>query len=179
MIKALTSSLLFFGLVLATPASADIIEDLEKAETYLAEGEDRKAYKAYRSLARAGHFPSQRRLAEFYAQGVGTKPDPVEAYAWSVLAAETGREEFVEYSGQLLAAIPADTQPKAEKTAEKLMKKYGVEAQLERQLRLAEREKNLNQCTGSRVSCSRATQSYDADATGVIAPQPIPTVGDN
>ena len=49
-----------------------------------------EAMRLWRISAEQGNGASQFMLAEMYNLGQGVRPDPVEAYAWYLLSAETG-----------------------------------------------------------------------------------------
>ena len=76
-----------------------------------------------------------------------------EAYAWSVLAAESGSKDLQNHSDALLEqnSDKAD----AEKRATKLMKKYGDAALEKKAANRAkhDRGKSSGTCTGSRLRC--------------------------
>ncbi len=138
--------ILFFAL--APCVYADIATERDRADVYLEAEEYKKAFKIYRSLARDGDHYAQFRLAELYADGKGVRPDRVEAYAWSVLAAESGLERDEEYSADLLSEIT--DKDKAASEARKLMGRYGQAAQANRQSRA---RSGSRACTGSRLNC--------------------------
>lgn len=114
----------------------------------------KKAYKKYYKMAKSGDHYSQGQLSQMYANGEGKKVDLTEAYAWSVLAAESGEDAMVDRSNILLQQT--SDKALAEKKAAKLKKKYG-EAALAEKAKRNERIKNNNKsggCTGSRIGCS-------------------------
>lgn len=125
------------------------------SDEYYAELNYKKAYKGYYKLAKAGDRYSQSRVAHMYAAGEGKSVDLTEAYAWSVVAAESGKDDYVKHSSDLL--LLTENKAAAEKRAAKLVKKYGRDAQRVRTARLTskENEKRSGQCTGTRLACSR------------------------
>ena len=155
---------LFLGLMLVmgvvgTQAvwASNLQEDREAADALLEAGEEKKAFKAYRTLARDGDHDSQYLLSTMYATGTGTKKDMADAYGWSVLAAQVELDKLQAHSEQLLAAAP--DKKAAEKTARKLMTKYGNEALQEKADRLIARGngRRNGSCTGSRLSCGQGS----------------------
>lgn len=135
------------------------IEELElkrsEAEKFYAEDNYKKAYKVYYKLAKTGDHYSQDRVSQMYVNGEGQTVDLTKAYAWSVLAAESGSEDLQDQSAALLEKNSDKTA--AEKSATKLIKKYGKEA-LEKKAAKQARAKNgesSGRCTGSRLRCSR------------------------
>lgn len=135
------------------------IEELElkrsEAEKFYTENNYKKAYKMYYKLAKAGDHYSQDRVSQMYVNGEGKTADLTKAYAWSVLAAESGSRDLLDQSAALLDKT--GDKPAAEKSAEKLMKKYGEVALEKRAANRArtERGKSSGSCTGSRLACSR------------------------
>jgi TPR repeat protein len=125
-----------------------------EADQYYTKQDYKKAYRVYYKLAKIGDHYSQDRIATMYANGHGKKLDMEEAYAWSVLAAEGGNEDFAKKSEKYLAQ--ADDKVGAEKEAEKLKKKYGRAAlQKKAEKRDALRANHeMGGCTGRRLGCS-------------------------
>ncbi|MEM1410810.1 MAG: hypothetical protein AAGH19_00525 [Pseudomonadota bacterium] len=164
--------LLLCATFVAPMAFADLAEERLRADTLLADGEDKKAFKAYRDLARAGDQDAQYLVSVFYAQGRGTKVDVLESYGWSVVAAEAGLDKLDQHSRERYEAVPEDKRKKAEKKARSLMRKYGQEALQIKAERLAARGSGARQgaCTGSRLNCRGATNSTHAPAYDGIAP---------
>jgi TPR repeat protein len=124
-----------------------------EADQYYAANNYRKAYKNYLKLAKQGDHYSQDRIAQMYANGEGKKVDLSEAYAWSVLAAESGTDEFTERRDELLQQTTDESA--AQKKADKLMGKYG-EAALAKKAASKERLRRNTKsggCTGSRLDC--------------------------
>jgi len=154
-------------LLLGSVVHADVQEDQAKADAYYQAEDFKKAFKKYKSLAKAGDSFSQFRLSSMYLDGLGTKVNENDAYGWSVLAAEAGDEKAISYSTDLLDTI--EDKSKAQATANKLMDKYGREALAEKTLRLASRK---TKCTGSRLRCGSQTlvsgHDYRTDAGAPI-----------
>lgn len=170
--KALILVLATVSALIAIPAFADLAEDRARADQLLAEGEDKKAFKAYRDLARDGDQDSQYLLSTMYAQGRGTKKDIIDAYGWSVVAAEAGLDKLDEHSAKLYASIDESDRTKADKKARSLVNKYGQEALAEKAARLETRGagRRMGSCTGSRLSCRNATGVSISPAGGAGAP---------
>ena len=168
MIRTMTL-LALLAMMLPTAVLADLTEDRAKADALLEAGEERKAFKAYRTLARDGDHHAQFTLAEMYEVGVGTKVDLIDAYAWSVLAAESGVAELGTYSRQVLARV--DDQAKAERVAQKLKNKYGQEALALKAERLAVRGagRRYGACTGSRVACAGRVEAIGLNGSESVA----------
>lgn len=145
---------LFSLLQTSTLLASDIKEQRVKAGQYYAERNFNKAYKTYFSLARIGDHYSQNKVSQMYASGEGVTADLSEAYAWSVLAAESGVEGMTEKSDVLLQKT--HDKAKAEKRAKKYLKKYGKQRLADK---AASKEKYkashaMGGCTGSKLGCS-------------------------
>ena len=139
--------------------SALLAEDLKgyraDANQHYLKHNFKKAYKIYYKLAKAGDHDSQLRLAEMIANGEGKSIDLSEAYAWSVLAAESGEQDMQIKSDELLELNSDKIQ--AQSKAEKLKKKYGKQALRHKANKRTAREgyKRSGACTGSRLACAR------------------------
>jgi TPR repeat protein len=126
-----------------------------EADQYYQQGNFRKAYKAYLKLAKTGDNYSQHLVSTMYANGEGKSENLTKAYAWSTLAAESGQDQWVNYSDELLQRI--NDKDKALNSANKLKKKYGQEAlknKAERKTR-DELYEAGSKCTGSKMGCRR------------------------
>lgn len=132
----------------------------EQADDFYESGEYGKAYRKYRHLAKIGDSFAQYRVSTMNLYGHGMSKDPVEAFAWSVLAAQNRNPDLVQYRDLLFEALPADDREDAQETAEKYMSRYGNLALAERARRNARRQ--LSGCTGSRLS-TRCEEVYVAD----------------
>ena len=134
--------------------ASEVKEYRADAAKYYEENNYKKAYKIYFKLAKIGDHYSQNKLSQMYVDGKGKDVDLTEAYAWSVLAAESGVKGIIAKSDKLLQ----QTQDKAEaeKRASKLLKKYGKDALLAK----AEKKEMMKYnhksggCTGSKLGCS-------------------------
>ena len=129
-------------------------EYLAEADQYYLEKNYKQAYKIYYKLAKTGDHYSQDQVSTMYVKGEGKSIDLNEAYAWSVLAAESGEDEMVDKSDLLLQQT--SDKARAEKKAAKLKKKYGKVALGERAKKLERIKLNntMGGCTGSRIGCS-------------------------
>lgn len=178
MTKLLISLTLLTGLCAIPAAWADLEEDRAKADAYLEAGNEKKAFKAYRTLARDGDHHAQFTLAEMYETGTGTKQDLIEAYAWSVLAAESKVEALNVYSQQLLVQI--SDKEKAQHEARQLLNKYGKEALQAKAERLGDLRgsgQRYGSCTGSRLSCNRRVESVAISPVGGAGAPPVSSGG--
>lgn len=148
----------------SAPLSADVDRGYtraqELADEYYQEGDYRKAYRKYRDLAKVGDSFAQYRLSTMNLYGHGVSKDPVEAFAWSVLAAQNKHGDLVQYRDLLYQALPEHDRDDAEEKAEKYMDRYGNLALAEKARRSARRQ--LSSCTGSRLS-TRCEEVYVAD----------------
>ena len=146
--------LLLFSIVMQSSAlfASNSSELRAEADQYYTDNNFRKAYKIYYKLAKTGDHHSQGRVAHMFANGEGKSVDLTEAYAWSVLAAQSGKEEWLDRSDMLLGQV--SSKPKAEEKAAKLMRNYG-QAALEEKHKKAEKRarEGTGSCTGSRVAC--------------------------
>jgi TPR repeat protein len=145
-----------FTTLQAPCALAATLQDYRsEADQYYQQGNFRKAYKAYLKLAKTGDNYSQHLVSTMYANGEGKSENLTKAYAWSTLAAESGQDQWVNYSDELLQRI--NDKDKALNSANKLKKKYGQEAlknKAERKTR-DELYEAGSKCTGSKMGCRR------------------------
>ena len=148
---------LIFVAAFYAPASmaSEAAELRTESDQYYENSDFKKAYKGYYKLAKAGDRHSQSKVSHMYANGEGKSVDLTEAYAWSRVASESGKEKYVKVSDDLLPKTK--DRAAAEKRADKLIGKYGKQAQRERTARLSakENDKRSGQCTGTRLACSR------------------------
>ena len=138
----------------AVVLASEVKEYRAEAAQYYEKDNYKKAYKIYFKLAKIGDHYSQNKLSQMYVDGKGKKVDLNEAYAWAVLAAESGVEGIVAKSERLLQQTEDKTA--AEKRASRLLNKYGKDALLSK----AERKEMMKYnhksggCTGSKLGCS-------------------------
>ena len=164
------SVLIVFCLLFAATHASSVMAKKELADfhaeaaEYYAEGNFKKAYKTYFKLAKIGDHKSQYWVAQMYARGEYKEIDLEEAYAWSYLAAESGNDVAIDKSATLLESNT--DKAAAQKRADKLMKKYGKEAQEERAAKIAKQDagRRSGACVGSRLTCQRGS-AYDAPIT--------------
>lgn len=144
-------AMLFLSLLSFSLHAGKLQEYRGEADQYHQAQDYKKAYKIYFKLAKIGDHYSQDKISSMYLNGEGKKPDLATAYAWAVLAAEGGKEEMAIKRDELLEQ--ASDKPKAQKTAEKLKKKYGKLA-LEKKAAKREEMTGGGACTNSRIGCS-------------------------
>ncbi len=145
--------MLFAASYMPAAVASDLQEKQVKADRYYQKGDFKKAYKTYHKLAKKGDHYSQDRISHMYANGDGQSVDYSRAYAWSVLAAESGEDQWVNNSEILLERT--DDPAAAQKSATKLKEKYGKDVLQEKAEMLARREKQRNSgsCTGTHLQC--------------------------
>ena len=146
--------LLLTMLQTSTVLASEIKEYRAEAAQYYGENNYKKAYRIYFKLAKVGDHYSQNKLSQMYVDGKGKDADLTEAYAWSVLAAESGVEGIIKKSNTLLQQT--NDQAKAKKRADKLKHKYGkdaLQAKADRKERMKYNHKSGG-CTGSKLGCS-------------------------
>lgn len=142
--------------VLQSPAVAasEVKEYRAEAARYYEANNYKKAYKIYFKLAKVGDHYSQNKISQMYVDGKGKNVDLIEAYAWSVLAAESGVEGIIAKSERLLQETK--NKAAAEKRASKLLQKYGKDALFAKAKRKEMMKYNHKSggCTGSKLGCS-------------------------
>ena len=146
-------ALVFFAFQTNVLFAKEAKEYRAEADQYYAAKNYKKAYKGYFKLAKLGDHYSQDRVSHMYANGEGKDVDLEEAYAWSVLAAESGNDELMGRRDSLLEQTSDKTL--AQKKADKLMDKYG-EAALKKKAESKERLRRNTKsggCTGSKLDC--------------------------
>lgn len=150
-----TCMVMFAVLQISNVMAKELVDYQVEAEKYYEAGDYKKAYKSYYKLAKIGDHKSQYWVATMNAQGEGRKVNLEDAYGWSYLAAESGNETAISKSEELLEQNSDKTA--AEKRANKLIKKYGKEAQQARLERIAKMDagRRAGSCVGSRLTCNR------------------------
>jgi len=134
--------------------ASEVKEYRAEAAQYYEKNNYKKAYKIYFKLAKVGDHYSQNKISQMYVDGKGKDIDLAEAYAWSVLAAESGVEGIAIKSEKLLQQT--EDKAAAEKRAGKLMNKYGkdaLQAKADKRERMKYNHKSGG-CTGSKLGCS-------------------------
>ena len=163
--------MLVFAVVQTTSVHAKELKQYQaEADQYYAEGDYKKAFKAYVKLAKIGDHYSQYWVSHMYANGEGKKRDLEYAYAWSALAAQSGREKLIHYNEEMFGRN--DDQDGARKKAKKLSNKYGKQALEDKAELIAKRDtgRRSGACVGSRLTCQRGS-AYDAPiSSGSIIP---------
>ena len=129
----------------------------EGADAGYDQREYRKALASYMVLARKGDPFSQYRISYMHLQGEGVKVDYSEAFAWAVLAAESGDEKLGSYFEEVKRLVPDDQQDEAQSLAEDYMYRWGRMALAIEARRKA--DKQLRNCTGSRLG-TRCDEVY-------------------
>lgn len=167
-----TCMVLFAVLQTSNVMAKELAEYQTDAAKYYNAGDYKKAYKSYYKLAKIGDHRSQYWVAHMMSRGEGKKVNLEDAYGWSVLAGESGNEKAISQSEELLGQN--SDKAAAEKRANKLMKKYGMDAQQTRLERIAKMDagRRAGSCVGSRLTCAKGT-GYDAPVSygsGATAP---------
>lgn len=132
----------------------------KEADRYYAKGEYGTAYRKYLKLAKKGDSFSQYRVSFMNLQAQGVKSeDVVEAFAWSVLAAQNGHPELVKYRKAVSGMVPEDQRRKAERKIDYYMRRWGNIAIA--QDAIVGARKQTRDCTGSRLGM-RCDEVYAA-----------------
>ncbi len=117
----------------------------------LAPGFERMKFQEYRLLLRDGHRAYEREdydaalplyqrnacmgdkssqfaLGSMYLFGQGTQPDGMKAYAWYVVAAESGKGDYKRARDRVAGLIPAEHKQAAEQLAKTYLDQFGMKA---------------------------------------------------
>jgi len=144
-----------------SPSAVEAMKTMQtRADSAYADKRYDLAYKLYSMLTQVGDKFSAFRIATLYEDGLGVGQDMIEAYAWSYLATETGRQAFIDYHQQIKDKLNDDQLTHARKRAGELIRSYGKYAYaIEAQKRL--RDVRFK-CTGSRTgnTCSKVDASW-------------------
>lgn len=146
--------ILLFAAVQTPAVLANTLQENQaEADRHYQQGNFKKAHKSYLKLAKKGDHYSQGRISDMYANGEGKSASLTLAYAWSVLAAESGESQHVSNSDLLLQRT--DDPARAQSSAAKLMKKFGKQAREKKAALMARRERQRRSggCTGTRLGC--------------------------
>jgi len=138
----------------------------QRADKAYDSGHYRRAFDMYRDLATIGDKFSQYRLATMYESGLYVEPDPLTAYAWSYVAAETDIAPLREYHDGIKRTLNAEQLAAARLKAADLLNQYGLYANALDAKRMLRDE--LKKCTGSRTGsrCDRVSvTSFDCNAS--------------
>lgn len=118
-----------------------------------------KAYTLYHRLAEFGDKFSQYRIAYMHYNGVGATKDPIEAFAWSYVSAETKKKGLVNYHVSIRETLSAQQRANGQEKADEYLEKYGLFAIADNARKLIRKQKG--ECVGSRLgsSCDRVASS--------------------
>ena len=129
----------------------------ERADELYAEEKFSRAYRTYLQLAKKGDPFSQYRVSYMNLHGQGVEQDVAKAFAWAVLAAETGDENLLKYFGEVKSLVPKSEQAVAQEEAAEYMQEWGKLALAREAHKKAKRIRK--DCTGSRVG-TRCDEVY-------------------
>ena len=146
----------------------------QEADKLYERGDYNDAFKEYSRLAKKGDIFSQYQLSRMYYAGQGTRQEWPEAYAWSVLAAQTGVQEFVDYREALTVLVPEDERKAALRRADYFTRRWGNVAIAAEARDRAKRE--LRTCTGSRLG-TRCEDVYAQQMPNAWGINPGPGTG--
>ncbi len=141
----------------------------ELADKLFDDGKYKAAEKHYKTLGRVGDKYAQYRLSVIYHQGLNSRRNLPEAYAWAHVAAMNNHQGLVEHRDQVWASIPAAQHTESKKKAERFESLYS-DISIARRLERASRQR-LNSCTGSRVgsTCESVYAAAMPRAAGIAA----------
>lgn len=145
----------------------------QRADQAYTENNFARAHELYQHLNRIGDKFAQFRIAAMYEDGRHVEQSLVEAYAWSFLAAETGRQAFRDYHAQIKARLSSQQLSLARERASELIAEHGIFAQAVRAQNLLREE--LKSCTGSKVGnrCDAVSSvSFDCGLGADRLPEP-------
>lgn len=127
----------------------------ENADAAYKEKSYKQAYKYYLKLAEFGDKFSQYRIAYMHYNGLGVAKDPVQAYAWSYVSAETKKKGLVNYHVSIKQKLNDSQKSQAQELAEEYHDKYGLYSVAHNARMLIKQQKK--KCVGSRLgnSCDR------------------------
>jgi len=106
-----------------------------------------KAYKAYLKLGKKGDAFSAYRVSYMMLKGEGTKENLIDAFAWAVVAAESGSAELNEYRDAVGALVPVQDRKKAQQKVDYFLRRWGPEDN-------KPTSRDRGGCTGSRLDCN-------------------------
>lgn len=86
------------------------------------------AFRQYTHNACLGDKSSQFALGSMYLMGEGIPPDGMKAYAWYVVAAESGERDYVRARDKIEKLIPAQHRDAAKQLAREYLDAYGSKA---------------------------------------------------
>lgn len=156
LLLAVSAVTLFGASPALTAENADQRAAARADEAYAA-GSYATALKQYLRLAKKGDPFSQYRSSYMHLKGEGVEPDYPIAFAWAVLAAESGDPQLASYLGEVKALVPIDLRDEAQRQAEAYLREWGRVALAIEARRKVDRE--LRNCTGSRLG-TRCEEVY-------------------
>jgi uncharacterized protein len=121
--RGITSSKGALLLLAATLVWHPACADLFTASLAYQKGDYEQAFRLYRELAELGQPKAQFNLAVMYANGQGTRPSDINAYAWALLAQENGLDS----AKSMVEQIRPRLAPGSEKIAEDIRAPYRPE----------------------------------------------------
>jgi len=121
----------------------------QRADLAYADGDYARAYRLYNKLQKIGDHFSEYRLATMYENGYGVEKDIVEAYAWSYLAAESGRQAYRDYHESIKQKLSAADLKSARERAGNLIMENGIYVNMIENRRVL--RNGTRMCTGSRT----------------------------
>lgn len=158
-----------FGLPLAMAAEGPDQRAAAYADKAYTAGRYGSALKTYLRLAKKGDPFAQYRSSYMHLVGEGVDPDTLTAYAWAVLAAESGNPHLVAYLEQVTARVPDAQRKEANRLADDYMREWGRVALAIEARRKAIRE--LRSCTGSYLG-KRCEEVYAVQMPKAFSIQP-------
>lgn len=138
-----------------------------------------RAYQLYQQLNKAGDKFSAFRIATMYEDGLHVEQDMIEAYAWSYLAAESGRQALRAYHEDIKQRLSNAQLDQARSRAGELIRDYGMFTYATASKKTL--RSMLSQCAGSRVgnTCNKISVSWfgcDISANGNLDTGRLPSV---
>jgi hypothetical protein len=119
-----------------------------------------RAYQLYQQLNKAGDKFSAFRIATMYEDGLHVEQNLVEAYAWSYLAAESGRQKLRAYHEHIKRRLNEEELSQARERAGELIRDYGMFTYATASKKTL--RSMLSQCVGSRVGsrCDKVSVNW-------------------
>jgi len=148
-LRSIIITTFLFLVLLSSPVTGNSDYAAWRSEaTALYENDDfGKAYKAYLKLGKKGDTFSAYRVSYMMLKGEGTKENLIEAFAWAVVAAESGSAELNEYRDAVGALVPVQDRKKAQQKVDYFLRRYGPDDN-------KSNSRERGGCTGSRLSCN-------------------------
>ncbi|MBU1189190.1 MAG: hypothetical protein KKC01_09180 [Gammaproteobacteria bacterium] len=135
-------------------------ETQKQADQAYNNGSYAHAYKLYQLLNEAGDKFSAFRIATMYEDGLHVEQSLVEAYAWSFLAAESGRQKLRAYHEDIKKRLHKEQLTMARERAGALIEEFGMFSYAMNSNKTL--HSMLKQCAGSRVgnTCDKISVSW-------------------